>query len=82
MAEMQIERCRLSIDVGPEDRRRIKMSATIHNETIREYVLKAVMERLQQDSKHTESLLSMNGDADPVLADLWNNEKDSAYDKL
>jgi len=58
------------------------MSAAIHNETIRDYVLKAVMERLQQDSKHTDSLLSMNGDADPVLANLWNNEKDSAYDKL
>ena len=82
MAEIQVERCRLSIDVGPEDRRRIKMSAAIHNETIRDYVLKAVMERLQQDSKHTDSLLSMNGDADPILANLWNNEKDSAYDKL
>ena len=28
-----------------------------------------------------EELLSMNGDADPVLADLWNNEKDSTYDR-
>ena len=82
MAEIQTERCRLSIDVGLKERRRIKMSAAIHNETIRDYVLKAVMERLQQDSKDTDSLLSMNRDADPVLADLWNNEKDSAYDKL
>ena len=82
MAEIQTERCRLSIDVGLEERRRIKMSAAIHNETIRDYVLKAVMERLQYDSEHTELLLSMNRDTDPVLADLWNNEKDSAYDKL
>ena len=81
MTRMQAERCRLSIDVGPEDRRRIKLSAAIHNETIRDYVLKAVMERLRNDLEHTE-LLSMTGYADPVLANLWNNEKDSAYDKL
>ena len=39
------------------------------------------MTETQYDLEY-EELLSMNRDADPVLADLWNNEKDSAYDKL
>jgi hypothetical protein len=27
-------------------------------------------------------LVALNERADPVLADLWNNPKDAAYDKL
>ena len=38
------------------------------------------MTETQYDLEY-EELFSMSGDADPVLADLWNNEKDSAYDQ-
>jgi excisionase family DNA binding protein len=29
-----------------------------------------------------EALTGLEANADPVLAELWNNEKDSAYDRL
>ncbi len=33
-------------------------------------------------SENTEELLGLNAQADPVLAGLWDNEKDAAYDRL
>ncbi len=32
--------------------------------------------------ENTEELLALTAQADPVLAELWDNEKDSAYDRL
>jgi hypothetical protein len=33
-------------------------------------------------SENTEELLALTAQADPVLAGLWDNEKDAAYDRL
>ena len=81
MAKIKGERCRLSIDVHPEEHRRIKMSAVMHNQTIRSYVFEAIKERLGQDLDQ-QGLLVMSAQLDPVLAELWDNEKDAAYEKL
>jgi len=32
--------------------------------------------------ENTEELLALTAQADPVLAGLWDNEKDAAYDRL
>ena len=45
----------------------------------------AVEARLKHDLADELSaadLVALNERADPVLADLWNNPKDAAYDKL
>ena len=45
----------------------------------------AVEQRLKDDLADELSatdLVALNERADPVLADLWNNPKDAAYDKL
>lgn len=81
MAITRTKRLRLSIDVDPKEHRKIKISAVAHNETIREYVVRAVRERLSSDLEY-DNLLSMTAQDDPVLAELWNNEKDSVYDTL
>lgn len=74
---------RLSIDVYPEEHRKIKAYAAFHGETIRDYVIKSVRERLQREAEEKElSVLSMHLGQDPVLKKLWDNQKDSAYDKL
>jgi len=48
-------------------------------------VLETVEERLARDwlelAEH-EGLLALAAQADPVLAELWDNEKDAAYDQL
>lgn len=76
-------RDRLSIDVLPEEHKKIKAYAALHGQTIREYVLESVRERLQAEVEKGElSSLAMHLDKDPVLRELWDNEKDAEYDKL
>jgi hypothetical protein len=48
-------------------------------------VWEAVEARLTRDLADEVSaaeLVALNERADPVLADLWNNPKDAAYDEL
>lgn len=77
-------RTRLSIDISVEERRRIRMAAAMRDISIREYVLGAIEHWLSQDmeAREREGLLSLTAEADPVLAELWSNEKDAAYDRL
>ncbi len=83
MANKGTERDRLSIDVLPEEHRQIKVYATIHGQTMREYVLESIRKRLRQE-KESNNLhdLTMHLDQDPALKKVWGNKKDSRYDKL
>jgi len=81
----QERRARLSIDVPRDVRRRIHMAAAKREQSIRAYVCEAVEARLKHDLADELSaadLVALNERADPVLARLWNNPKDAAYDKL
>ncbi len=83
MAKASMARERLSIDVLPEEHKQIKVYATLHGETIREYVIKSIRERLRQEAEERElSSLTIRLDQDPVLKELWDNEKDAAYDRI
>jgi uncharacterized protein (DUF1778 family) len=84
MITTQQRRARLSIDVPREARRRIHIAAAKRDQSIREYVWEAVEARLKHDlaDELSADLVALNERADPVLADLWNNPKDAAYDKL
>ncbi len=83
MAKAGAGRARLSIDMLPEEHRQIKAYAALHGKTMREYVVESVRERLRQEAEERElSALTMHLDQDPVLKELWDNEKDAAYDKL
>lgn len=85
MATTEQRRARLSIDVPREGRRRIRLAAAKRDQSIRDYVWQAVEARLKQDLADEISafdLVALHERADPVLADLWDNPKDAAYDKL
>ena len=83
MIKLNGGRDRLSIDVLPEEHRQIKAYAAFHGETIREYVLKCIRERLHRENENRElRALTMHLDQDSVLRELWDNKKDAAYDKL
>jgi uncharacterized protein (DUF1778 family) len=78
-------RARLSIDVSREARRRIHTAAAKRHQSIRDYVWEAVEARLTHDLADDWSaadLATLREYADPVLADLWDNPKDAAYDKF
>lgn len=78
-----VKRPRISIDVDPEVRRRLRLAAAKRDQTVRQYVLEAIEERLLEDlGDGAEGMLALTGKADPVLAELWNNPKDARYDRL
>jgi uncharacterized protein (DUF1778 family) len=83
MPDPQQRRARLSIDVPREARRRIHIAAAKRDQSIRDYVWEAVEARLKHDlAGEATDLVALNERADPILADLWHNPKDAAYDKL
>ena len=85
MATTEERRARLSIDVPKDGRRRLRMAAAKRDQSIRDYVWQAVEARLKQDlvdELSTADLIALHRRTDPVMADLWDNPKDAAYDKL
>ncbi len=77
------KRPRISVDVPPEVRRRLRLAAAKRDLTIRQYVLEAIEEQLREDlGEDSEGVLTLTAKADPVLAELWDNRKDSEYDRL
>ncbi len=81
--ESSAKRPRVSVDVVPEVRRRLRLAAARRDVTVRQYVLDAIEERLREDlGDEGEELLALNAKADPLLAELWDNRKDAAYDRL
>ena len=81
--ESSAKRPRISIDVIPEVRRRLRLAAAKRDLTIRQYVLEAIEERLREDlGDESEGVLTLTGKVDPVLAELWDNPRDSAYDRI
>ncbi len=73
---------RVTINVQAEVRRQIGLAAARRNVSIRKYLLGAIEERVREDLSGSENFLSMTAQADPVLAELWNNPRDARYDKL
>jgi uncharacterized protein (DUF1778 family) len=77
-------RARLSIDVPREARRRIRLAAARRDQSIREYVWQAVEARLEQDlaEEGPADVSALYATDDPVLAELWDNPDDAAYDRV
>ena len=83
MAHAAVGRNRISVDVQPEEHRRIKASAVLHGQSIRQYVLESVWERLRNE-REANDLSTLTGALaqDSVLKKLWENDRDAAYDAL
>ena len=79
--ESTAKRPRISVDVEPEVRRRLRLAAAKRDLTVRRYVLEAIEERLREDlGDDGEEILTAT--TDPVLATLWDNRRDAEYDRL
>jgi len=76
---------RLTVNVPPDLKQRIQLVCARRQLSMREYLTEALEERLASDlTSPTEgsSLLALTARADPVLAELWDNEKDATWDRL
>ena len=79
--ESTAKRPRISVDVDPGVRRRLRLAAAKRDLTVRRYVLEAIEERLREDlGDGSEEILTAK--TDPVLATLWDNRRDAEYDRL
>ena len=84
MASTDDRRARLSIDVSTTTRRRVRLAAAMRDQSIRDYVVGALQERLREDlgEDETSESATLNESADPVLGTLWRNARDQVYDDL
>jgi len=65
--ESSPKRPRISVDVLPEVRRRLRLAAAKRDLTVRQYVLEAIEERLREDlGGGEEGVLTLTAKADPV----------------
>ena len=78
----QPKRPRISLDVAPDLRRRLRLAAAKRDQTITQYLVEAIEERLREDLAESESRSVLTAKTDPVLATLWDNPRDSEYDRL
>jgi uncharacterized protein (DUF1778 family) len=77
------KRPRITIDVRPRLRRRLRTAAAKRDLTVRQYVMEAIEERVREDlGEDRDGMLALNAKADSVLAELWDNDRDAAYDRL
>jgi hypothetical protein len=81
--ESAIKRPRISVDVSADIRRRLRLAAARRDVSVRRYVLDALEERLRQDvGDEGEEMPPLTAHTDPVLAELWDNGLDDAYDRI
>jgi len=77
------KRPRISLDVEPGIRRRLRLAAAKRDLTVREYVVDALSRQIREDiGEEREDIAALSGASDPVLDELWDNDKDAAYDRL
>ncbi len=81
MAE-SAKRPRISVDVSPVLRRRLRLAAARCDLSVRQYLLQTIEERLREDLQDDEAALTLTARTDPVLAELWDNARDARYDQL
>lgn len=59
------------------------MAAARRDVSVGEYVREAIEERVKADlGTGAEEMLALRAASDPVLAELWDNDSDAAYDRL
>ena len=77
------EAARLSIDVSPALRTRLKIPAARRGLTLREYCLQAIQERLEQEAEEeSQADRSWAHLSARAFARDWSSEADSVYDNL
>ena len=80
-----VERARLTIALPVEMQRRLRLVAAQLDVLVPQYALRTIKDQLEKDwvkLARQKGLLALTAQADPVLAELWDNEKDAAYDRL
>lgn len=76
------EPSRISFEVDPAFHRLLQLAATARDQTVGQYALEAIEDRLRLDSDDASGANSLTAAADPVLEELWDHPQDAEYDRL
>jgi hypothetical protein len=75
------KRPRVTVDVTPQLRRRLRIAAAKRDMSVNRYVIDALRERLRSDLGDADDDGEvLTAATDPVLAELWDNPLDAEYD--
>ena len=75
------KRDRLTIDLSPEEHRKIKSYAAYQGKTLKEFVVESIRVKMALDSEQEDLNMIMTKPTE-VMMEIWDNEMDAAYDKL
>jgi uncharacterized protein (DUF1778 family) len=75
------KRERLTIDLTPEEHRKIKSYAAFRGKTLKEFVLESIKTKMALEAEQ-EDLHLLTTKPTEVLMEIWDNDRDAAYDKL
>lgn len=75
------KRERLTVDLTPEEHRRIKAYAAYQGKTLKEFVLESIQTRMALDAEQEDLMLVMTKPT-TLMMEIWDNDRDAAYDKL
>lgn len=78
---MSAVRERLSIDVTPEERRRVKAVAALSGKSVKEFVLESIHEKIAREIEDRDLVAMMTYPCSALEA-LWNNDQDAIYDEV
>lgn len=73
---------RVSVEMDPPLHRLLEAAAAARDQSIAQYIIEAVKERLSQDNDDQRKANALTAASDPVLAELWDNPRDAEYDDL
>ena len=74
---------RMSVDVLPAVRRRLRLAAAKRDLSVKQYVIEAIEEQLREDlGEEDAGAMTLTAKSDPAPAELWDNPNDLAYYRL
>ncbi len=75
------KRERLTIDISTDEHRKIKAYAAIRGQTLREFILGSIKAQMERDEEEADLRLLTTKPTE-CLRELWDNDRDGAYDGL
>lgn len=70
-------RARLTLDIDSDLHEELKVIAARHRTSMRDYCVRAIQQRIQEEDRKDY----LTAEEAPLLAELWDNEKDAIYDE-
>lgn len=76
-----VKRERLTIDLTPDEHRKIKSYAAYQGKTLKEFVVESIRTKMALDAEQ-EDLNQILTKPTALMMEIWDNDRDAEYDQL